>query len=59
MESRNGDLELTRSRGMDAVAEGYVAGLRVCFEPLRDPRMVGCCDHLLIDILPMALLAVM
>ena len=44
---------------MDAVAEGYVVGLQVCFEPLRDPRVIGRCDHLLIDILAIALLGVM
>ncbi len=44
---------------MDADAEAYVAGLRGCFRELRDPRVQGRCDHLLIDILASAILAVM
>jgi predicted transposase YbfD/YdcC len=44
---------------MDADAEAFVAGLRKCFGELRDPRVRGRCDHLLIDILASALLAVM
>lgn len=44
---------------MDADAEGFVAGLRRCFGDLRDPRVQGRCDHLLIDILAITILAVM
>jgi predicted transposase YbfD/YdcC len=44
---------------MDADGKGFVAGLETCFADLRDPRVQGRCDHLLIDILAMALLAVM
>jgi predicted transposase YbfD/YdcC len=44
---------------MDADAQGFVLGLKRCFEDLPDPRVQGRCDHLLIDILAVALLAVM
>jgi predicted transposase YbfD/YdcC len=44
---------------MDADRKGFVAGLRHCFVELRDPRVQGRCDHLLIDILAISLLAVM
>jgi hypothetical protein len=48
---------------MDAVAlrdaEAFVAGLQSCFRDLRDPRVVGRCDHLLSDILAITLLAVL
>jgi predicted transposase YbfD/YdcC len=48
---------------MDAAAlrdaEGFVLGLISCFEDLDDPRVVGRCDHLLSDILAIALLAVL
>ena len=44
---------------MDADGKAFVAGLQKCFVELRDPRVQGRCDHLLIDILAMALLAVM
>lgn len=48
---------------MDAVAlqdaEAFVAGLRTCFQDLKDPRVVGRCDHLLSDILAISLLAVL
>ena len=44
---------------MEAEATGFVDGLRECFEDLRDPRVQGRCDHLLIDILAIALLAVL
>lgn len=48
---------------MDAVAlrdaEGFVAGLTVCFEDLEDPRVIGRCDHLLSDIVAVSLLAVL
>jgi predicted transposase YbfD/YdcC len=44
---------------MDADQEAFVAGLEQCFGELTDPRVQGRCDHLLIDILAIALLAVM
>lgn len=44
---------------MDADAEAFVSGLRRCFGGLHDPRVQGRCDHLLIDILSISLLAVM
>lgn len=44
---------------MDADQEAFVAGVKHCFCGLTDPRVEGRCDHLLIDILAMALLAVM
>ncbi len=48
---------------MDAVAlreaEGFVSGVKSCFEELEDPRVVGRCDHLLNDILAISLLAVL
>ena len=44
---------------MDADGKVFVAGLQMCFVELRDPRVQGRCDHLLIDILATALLAVM
>ncbi len=44
---------------MDAEARGFVDGLQACFEGLHDPRVQGRCDHLLIDILAIALLAVL
>ena len=48
---------------MDAVAlrdaEAFVAGLKSCFEDLKDPRVVGRCHHLLNDVLAISLLAVL
>ena len=44
---------------MDADAKAFVAGLEKCFEELRDPRVQGRCDHLLLDILAITLLAVL
>lgn len=48
---------------MDAVArqdaENFVAGLNSYFEGLKDPRVVGRCDHLLSDIVAISLLAVL
>jgi predicted transposase YbfD/YdcC len=38
--------------------KGAVEGIRKYFEGVRDPRVVGRCDHLLIDILTIAILAV-
>ena len=44
---------------MDADAQAFVAGLRTCFQDLHDPRVPGRCDHLLLDILAIAILAVL
>lgn len=44
---------------MDAAGKELVAGLQKCFAELRDPRVQGRCDHQLIDILAITLLAVM
>jgi predicted transposase YbfD/YdcC len=35
----------------------FVSGLRTCFAELHDPRVQGRCDHQLLDILAIALLA--
>jgi len=35
-----------------------VEGIRKCFENVPDPRVVGRCAHLLIDILTISILAV-
>ena len=44
---------------MDEDGRAYVEGLRRCFEQLHDPRVQGRCDHRLLDILAISLLAVM
>ncbi len=48
---------------MDAAAlqdaRDFLAGLNGCFEGLKDPRVVGRCDHLLSDIVAVSLLAVL
>jgi predicted transposase YbfD/YdcC len=44
---------------MEAVEKRFVAGIGRCFSELHDPRVQGRCDHLLIDILAITLLAVM
>ncbi|HEX4130372.1 MAG TPA: ISAs1 family transposase [Pirellulales bacterium] len=44
---------------MDADGKSFVAGLRNYFVELRDPRVQGRCAHLRIDVLAIALLAVM
>jgi len=44
---------------MDDVGREFVEGLRVCFGDLKDPRVVGRCDHVLLDIVSITLLAVM
>jgi predicted transposase YbfD/YdcC len=38
--------------------KSVVEGIRKCFENVRDPRVVGRCDHLLINILTITILAV-
>jgi predicted transposase YbfD/YdcC len=44
---------------MDAAERRFVEGLGECFAELPDPRVQGRCDHLLIDVLAIVLLAVM
>ena len=44
---------------MDAQSQEFVEGLESCFAELNDPRVPGRCRHLLIDILAIALLAVL
>lgn len=44
---------------MDAEGKEFVVGLQKCFAELHDPRVQGRCDHRLIDILAISLLAVM
>lgn len=39
-------------------AHAIVEGIRKCFKNVRDPRVVGRCDHLLMDIVTIAILAV-
>ena len=47
-----------REAAMEGEAAGFVAGVRKCFEGLRDPRVQASCDHLLFDIVSIAVLAV-
>ena len=44
---------------MDAVEKEFVAILQECFVELHDPRVQGRCDHLLIDILAVSVLAML
>lgn len=44
---------------MEAEGKEFVRGLETCFAELHDPRVQGRCDHLLIDMLSISLLAVM
>ena len=44
---------------MDDARSEFLEGLEVCFAGLRDPRVVGRCDHLLLDIVAIAILAVL
>lgn len=44
---------------MDADAKVFMDGLKQCFDDLRDPRVQGRCDHLLIDILTIAILGML
>ena len=39
-------------------AQGFVEGLKTCFAELKDPRIAASCDHPLLDILAIAVLAV-
>jgi hypothetical protein len=43
---------------MDTEARGFVDGLRSCFADLKDPRHEKSCDHLLFEILAIAVLSV-
>lgn len=43
---------------MDGAACGFVEGLKSRFADLKDPRVAASCDHLLIDILAITILAV-
>jgi len=44
---------------MDAAGTAFVAGLRTCFAGLHDPRVQERCDHTLLDIVAVTLLASM
>lgn len=44
---------------MEHAGHIFVAGLRTCFAEVRDPRVEGRCDHTLLDILAITLLASM
>ena len=44
---------------MDDAARGFVDGLHTCFDDLPDPRIRRSCDHLLFDLIAIAVLAVM
>lgn len=44
---------------MDDARRHFVEGLRACFEDVKDPRVVGRCDHLLLDMIAMTILAVL
>ena len=43
---------------MDDQAHDFVATLQRCFGELKDPRVAASCDHLLMDILAITILAV-
>src|ERR1041384_5415310 len=45
--------------GMDGDGAAFVAGLRTCFAELHDPRVQERCDHTLLDIVAITLLASM
>jgi predicted transposase YbfD/YdcC len=44
---------------MEDAERGFVDGLNTCFAGVEDPRVVGRCDHLLLDIIAIAILAVL
>jgi hypothetical protein len=44
---------------MDDPTHGFVEGVRQCFHDLPDPRVVNRCQHQVLDILAMAILAVL
>jgi predicted transposase YbfD/YdcC len=43
---------------MDVDAQGFVDGLKACFADLKDPRNENSCEHLLFDIVAIAVLSV-
>jgi len=43
---------------MEGAAHDFMEGLRSRFAELRDPRVAASCDHLLIDIVAITILAV-
>jgi hypothetical protein len=43
---------------MDTDAQGFVDGLKGCFADLKDPRNEKSCEHLLFDIVAIAVLSV-
>ena len=43
---------------MDGEAQSFLEGVKDCFSDLKDPRIAASCDHLLIDILAITVLAV-
>ena len=44
---------------MDDATRDFFGGLKACFRDLEDPRVVGRCDHRLLDIIAIAILAVL
>jgi len=44
---------------MDDGRSGFVEGLKRCFADVPDPRVIGRCDHQLLDVIGITLLAVM
>lgn len=44
---------------MDNGGRDFVEGLRTCFAGVEDPRVVGRCDHLLLDVVAITILAVL
>ena len=44
---------------MDDAGHEFVEGLRTCFGAVDDPRVVGRCDHLLLDLIAIMILAVL
>ena len=44
---------------MDGGEQQFLEGLKRCFSEVKDPRVIPRCDHLLLDIVAIALLAVL
>jgi predicted transposase YbfD/YdcC len=44
---------------MDDATRDFFGGLKACFRDLEDPRVVGRCDHRLLDIIAITILAVL
>lgn len=53
-----GFAQITGDASMDDATSSFIQMLNFCFEDLEDPRVQASCDHLLIDILTIAILAV-